>query len=903
MQKKIGFVFSHTHWDLEWYQPGNAYRFWLIQLMDRLISLCRRNPQFKTFVLDGQVMPVEIYLAVKPEKERMIRRLVRRGKLALGPFYTQCDEWLVSPEAIVRNCLAGNRRARQYGGVMKAGYLPDNFGHPSQLPQIMAGFGIESVIFMRGMPDRPPGLKDQFNWQGMDGTSVMAVHLSKGYGNAYACGADWHWGLPFRTVPYGDYLYTQEYFIEAAATADITKGMQALLKEAHALVPECPSGVLPLANGTDHALPQEYIPQMIAQANQTQKDIEFIQGDCAEMTVLIKKTGVKLPAYSGELYGARYSHILNGTLSTRAYLKQANFAAEALLEKYAEPLSVSAALLGRPYPRVMLEEAWRLLFLNHAHDGIHGSSVDPVHVEMMQRSDGARQIAVSLCHAALHDVGARMLRPGDQKVVLVYNPVGAPANDHSVVDTWLHAPEAFHIVDDQGRAVPMQVVSPAFGEQSSSGQVSVEPPWPYGRPAHIVFTAPLKSYGLSAFAVAPGLPAGSPGQFRNTDKQIENEYLKVFFKNGALDVWHKESRTLYRGLNIIEEEADAGDAWDFSEPWKPHATYCSADFPSTCRLVENGPVRAAWRIETMMRVPGELCPDQRSRERVPLKLIFTVSLARGARCLEVVLQFDNLARDHRLRLKCPTGIVSARVKSQGQFAVMERAVQSKLSGRNWIQPPPVTYPFREWVAVDDGCAGLAIAGRGLYEYEARPEKQRVSLYLTLLRGIGRMTKSGLKARPKASCVLSPEIPGAQCLGAQRFEYAFIPYRCRENPSKTPFLAWARGFLFPPIAHVLREPRSVRPVQNDAAGLFSLAPANLCVSCFKGAEDEGALILRFWENEGKQTMARLVFSAEFKKIVKVNLNEEPLSLMKMDRCRVHLAVEPYQIVTLKLYRQK
>ena len=76
------------------------------------------------------------------------------GKLTIGPFYTQFDEWIPAGESMVRNCLWGDRMSKFWGGQpLKAGYLPDNFGHPDQLPQIFRNFGIDSLLFTRGMED------------------------------------------------------------------------------------------------------------------------------------------------------------------------------------------------------------------------------------------------------------------------------------------------------------------------------------------------------------------------------------------------------------------------------------------------------------------------------------------------------------------------------------------------------------------------------------------------------------------------------------------------------------------------------------------------------------------------------------------------------------------------------
>ncbi|MEI7437768.1 MAG: hypothetical protein WCL16_13265, partial [bacterium] len=623
--KKTAFVFSHVHRDIEWYLPFRSFRFWLVKSLDRLIDPVSEQPGFKTFVFDGQVAPIDHYLEVKPENEAAIRKLVKSGKLSLGPFYTQYDEWLTGPEAIVRNCLYGNRCARGYGRVMKAGYLPDNFGHPAQMPQILDGFGLKSLIFMRGMPERSEAVGDQFHWVGLDGTRVLGVHLRNTYCNALAAGSKTNaWGPPaFRAAAFGDYIQTPEFLYRAACETDRKKGVEALVDAAKKAEPGCHTGVIPLANGYDSAMPQETIAELIALANAQQDDFTFVHGNCEELTKAIQRRGVALKDFKGEMWGGKYQLLLTGAITTRSYLKQANFAAEALLERYAEPLSALASLDGAEWPARQLEEAWRWLFLNQAHDGIHGSSADPVHEEMVQRFNAARQIAVGLTHEALAVLAARR---DDKKraggLVLAFNPAGN-VGETAIVDTWLQGydPAKHILVDERDRPLPVQVVANPWGADQPSKTASWAPAWPDGNPAHVLFAAPVPAGGLAALRMCDGKAPKVKRLGKTSATSIENEHLRVSFKRGALEVYDKATRRTYAGLNVIEDDADRGDAWDFSEPWVKSPVLRSTDFPATCRLVESGPVRSMLEITTRMRVPKRLEGEVRSREKVDLVLV------------------------------------------------------------------------------------------------------------------------------------------------------------------------------------------------------------------------------------------------------------------------------------------
>ncbi|KKM63808.1 hypothetical protein LCGC14_1507780, partial [marine sediment metagenome] len=118
--------------------------------MDKLLDILRTDPDYKNFTLDGQIIPLEDYLEVRPERKEEITKYVKEGRLSIGPMYVLPDEFLVSGESLIRNLMLGHQIGRRFGKVMKAGYIPDPFGHIAQLPQILQGFEIPSVLFWRG---------------------------------------------------------------------------------------------------------------------------------------------------------------------------------------------------------------------------------------------------------------------------------------------------------------------------------------------------------------------------------------------------------------------------------------------------------------------------------------------------------------------------------------------------------------------------------------------------------------------------------------------------------------------------------------------------------------------------------------------------------------------------------
>jgi hypothetical protein len=175
------FLVPLTHWDREWYEPFEGFLARLVEMMDHLLELADANPPLAHFHLDGQSAMIDDYLALRPERKGDIEWLAREGRISVGPWFTQMDEFLTSGESMIRNLEWGTARARGLGTEpVPAGYLPDQFGHIGQMPQILANAGIDKAVVWRGVPSAID--KTAFWWESPDGSRVLAEYLVFGYG-------------------------------------------------------------------------------------------------------------------------------------------------------------------------------------------------------------------------------------------------------------------------------------------------------------------------------------------------------------------------------------------------------------------------------------------------------------------------------------------------------------------------------------------------------------------------------------------------------------------------------------------------------------------------------------------------------------------------------------------------
>ena len=66
-------------------------------------------------MLDGQTIVLDDYLLMRPEMAQTLREHIQSGRILIGPWHILPDMFLVSPEAHIRNLLAGERDSAQMG--------------------------------------------------------------------------------------------------------------------------------------------------------------------------------------------------------------------------------------------------------------------------------------------------------------------------------------------------------------------------------------------------------------------------------------------------------------------------------------------------------------------------------------------------------------------------------------------------------------------------------------------------------------------------------------------------------------------------------------------------------------------------------------------------------------------
>jgi len=810
----------HTHWDREWYQPFQQMRARLVAMADRMIPMVESG-EIPFFHFDGQTIVLDDYLEIRPENAKRLRALIKAGKVQVGPWYVLADSFLVSGESLIRNLEIGIASARRFGRYLNVGYLPDQFGHIAQLPQILAQFGFSTAALWRGVG--ADVTRNRFIWEAPDGSAVTAIYMPYGYSN----GAN----LPLDTV---------ESFLARIET---------IIRRERPFAPDSPILVM---NGTDHASPDGRLVARIREARES-AGIEFEVGPLEEFARHCHGLGSDgIPRHRGELRSPLRAHLLPGVTSARTWIKQRDFRNCYLLERIADPIAAIANARGRgDGVDEWLDAAWRFELQNHPHDSICGCSVDQVHADMRYRFDQAEMLAETAIRRATSAIFADT--PASRAAIAVFNPTFARC---AVVsgEVELADPGASYAVQTAGCRIPA-AVDGAGAERSTEFEMpaselkplvaALSHPSLFGRTINRyelrceserrarldlhVSRAALGDLDLAEFRdrirreipddamvsirataaaratisfAAYGLAQAGFSRFELVrdersepnpgakDDSISNDYYRVTPTARGLRIEDLARDSLFE-LGF-EDDGDRGDEYNFDPV--PGDTPIAEPASVVMRGCEAGGPRKRLAIELVYEIAESLDPDRsrRAARKAPLKIELAATLWAGLDRVDFEARVTNQSRDHRLRAALRTPVRSSSALHDSAFGVVTRPLRaSEPPGTEDIYP---TIPHRTWSAVESDRVSTALFSRGLYEVEARAEPGGTVVLLTMLRCVGWLSRSDLAMR-RGGAGPELETPGAQELGEHRFEFAMASYRGSYVDSA--IAERAAAYAFPP----------------------------------------------------------------------------------------------------------
>lgn len=913
---------SGTHWDREWYRPFQEYRVLLVKLLDRLIDLMERDPEFRYFQCDGQTCMLEDYLEVRPENRGRLKTLIQSGRILIGPWFTMPDLFCVGDEALIRNLLLGRRISQQWGvEPMPVGFICDMFGHPSQMPQIFAGFGYRDCVLGRGTNEHttPPF----FSWEAPDGSRVFTFKLqdAEGYG-AFA--------LPRATQEGEDMFFvsTMKAFCADLKEAGDDPKKQAEVRNKHFQLElvkyvghEIQRGEgkpLCLLDSMDHIPPATEVRRYLELIREAFPNVSprhstlpmfFEQARCEAGELVVKRGELREPSRNK----SNYLWLIPNCPSSRVRIKIANDACQTLMEKWADPLVALANLEGAEIPKRHLEIAWTHLLANHAHDSICGCSIDQVHRDMMYRYDQVRVLGEQLRAQAIGELTsncADLAQSKDDFTIVVVNPLPQARNEVATfaVDLPLDYPaefaesffsvklKAFILEDAQGNEIPYQRLAfiPKTNERSQFAKFCFQSDGEFTR---YMVAAKLKmpALGFVSLRVKPSAtPVRRAGSLRTGPASAQNESLSLQIEpNGTLTLTDKIRGETYRDLLTFVDRSEIGDGWFHVSSLNDEQILSTAS-SARVAIVHDGPEMVTFRVTITMMVGAryDRAAERQSGHLVPLTITSLISLRRDARVVDIETQVDNVAEDHRLRLLLPVDCPEAQTYVAHQpFDFVERRIALDSSTSVWQEMELSEKPFLGLQAVGAGSRGLAfLSAAGLHEGGVDDDLRR-TMHVTLLRSYRKTVSTG------------GETDGLE-KGTITYRYSLMPFG-GELPRIEALHELARLQCGVITRQTGKRPSGYPEMQGNAKStrqFIECRSRNLAVSAIKTPENGPGILLRLWNPHDDTRTEEIVFWRDVVNAETVLLNEEPdlnAAPPQIYGASVSIEAPAHRIVTLRV----
>lgn len=840
-------ITPHMHWDREWYFTTEESRILLVNNMEEILTRLEQDDEYKYYVLDGQTAVLEDYFAVVPENRSRVKALVERGKLIIGPWYTQTDTTIVSGESIVRNLMYGIRDCMAFGEPMKIGYLPDSFGMSGQLPHIYNGFGITRTMFWRGCSERHGTDKTEFLWQSQDGSEVTAQVLPLGYAIGKYLPED-EAGLRKRLDSY----------FEVLEKASVTKAIL-------------------LPNGHDQMPLQQNIFAVMEKLREIYPQRLFVMGRFEEVFDRIDAHRDDLATLKGEFIDGKYMRVHRTIGSTRMDIKIAHARIENKIVNILEPLATLAWTLGFDYHHGLLEKMWKEILKNHAHDSIGCCCSDKVHREIVSRFELAEDMADNLARFYMRKIVDNMPQSDADKLVM-FNLMPWPREEVMNTTIRLRASQ-FRLLDDKGNVIPYFIRSareldPGLIDRQIVHYGNYEPFMEFD----IQLSQILPSMGYRTLFIEPNVAGKVLSAGENTESLLENAFWQIDVNDdGSLRLRDKETGLIYDRVLEIEESSDDGDEYDYSpsrEEWRLTSAQGEHEFEVT---------HEGWQSRAVIRhriaVPANLAERAARQRNGYLDAEFEITLSRNSRRIDVAVRLDNQADDHRVRVLIPTPFATREVLADTQFGTISRPVQDAAmqnwQEEGWKEAPVPVWNLLNYAVLQEKRNGLALFTEGLREFEVVGDEQK-AFALTLLRGVGVLGKEDLLLRPGRPSGIKMPVPDAQVRGPLSCRFSLFSFS--GTPENAGVAQQAQSWLTP-VQCYNKIPWDAMKLNRaslttpESYSLLALSPTGCVLSAIKKAEDRDELILRLFNpSQSSECDATLSVNPAVKRCCETDMNE-------------------------------
>lgn len=510
----------------------------------------------------------------RPDLFARVQEKVRAGQWeANGAMWNEADVRLPSGESLIRQMLYGIEYFEKEFGLKPDEhvlFLPDTFGHSPVMPQIMRGFGVNTLFAMRIRDQQNP--HDVFRWQGIDGAQVLV--------NAITTPA---WEYPYLPelhgrggggVGGGDIADRVSYSAPDPGPRR-TFGVWESFRQKAATSQQ----IMTIGWGDGGGGGTEDHIEVARRVAELPWLPRLKVTPLVELTRAQHKNWDKYPVYVDDIYVG-----FQRTFTRANRIKQEDRAANRLLHN-TEFFGAWAQRLDARYEGEQVKQGWRKMLLNHMHDIITGQSVPEVNDEAIALYESFRATVQPVFASSIAAV-TREIKAAGSSVVL-FNTLGFERG--GVREVALAAGQT--LSDSSGRTLPLQRLD--------------------NQRAVIQLPSPLPAYGYEAFAVSAAQPSATARAVHISEHVMENDLLRVTLnEQGEIrSLFDKHAqRELVPAGRVHNQMLAVRGGTGFGPTVAANAPGTAITQLESLRIVERGPLRAAWEV---VRRHGESTIRQR----------------------------------------------------------------------------------------------------------------------------------------------------------------------------------------------------------------------------------------------------------------------------------------------------
>ncbi|MGL4737906.1 MAG: alpha-mannosidase [Cellulosilyticaceae bacterium] len=372
---------GHAHIDLAWLWPIRETKRKVARTFATVLQMIERYPDYVFGASQPQMF--EWLKEDYPELYLRVKEMVKQGRIECqGGMWVEADTNISGGEALIRQFLYGKRFFKEaFDQDMKMLWLPDVFGYSGALPQIMKHTDVDYFMTIKlSWSEHNTFPYHTFNWEGIDGSQVLAHMPPEGTYNSAA--------MPESFKKSVDEYKNKEVSNEALLVYGIGDGGGGP-SESH-------------LESLERAKHSVAVPRVIQQSG-----IDFFER--------LKGNEAHYPRWCGELYLEKHQ----GTYTTHAKSKKYNRQMELALRECEFACTLAHQAVDFPYPKEIIEAIWKEVLLYQFHDILPGSSIQRVYVESLARYAYLYEQVTAITQAAYEAVSSH-IDCADMKQPVVY---------------------------------------------------------------------------------------------------------------------------------------------------------------------------------------------------------------------------------------------------------------------------------------------------------------------------------------------------------------------------------------------------------------------------------------------------------------------------------------------------